>query len=232
MLGKLDRLDMRLLACLQEDNLQTADALAEKVGRSPSAVARRLRRLRATGAVAADVALVSEEAAGYPLSAIVHLQLERHAQQEVDCCGAGWPPARTSSSASTLPGPSTYCCSSSPPTWRPITPSPRGCWNSPRSAASRPASSSGVSRRRSRCRWRASEEADIAPRHGAERQRHPDHRRGAQRARLRLYLAERGLKVTMLETRSVVGGAAVTEEFHPGFRNSTAATRSACSTRR
>src|ERR1044072_6876402 len=36
------------------------------------------------------------------------------------------------------------------------------------------------------------------------------------------YLAERGLKVTMLEARSVVGGAAVTEEFHPGFRNSTA----------
>src|SRR5690349_24097273 len=36
------------------------------------------------------------------------------------------------------------------------------------------------------------------------------------------YLAQRGLKVTMLESRSVVGGAAVTEEFHPGFRNSTA----------
>ncbi|HEY0411614.1 MAG TPA: NAD(P)/FAD-dependent oxidoreductase [Allosphingosinicella sp.] len=36
------------------------------------------------------------------------------------------------------------------------------------------------------------------------------------------YLAAKGLKVTMLERRSVVGGAAVTEEFHPGFRNSTA----------
>src|ERR671921_890357 len=36
------------------------------------------------------------------------------------------------------------------------------------------------------------------------------------------YLAARGLKVTMLESRSVVGGAAVTEEFAPGFRNSTA----------
>ena len=36
------------------------------------------------------------------------------------------------------------------------------------------------------------------------------------------YLAARGLKVTMLEARGVVGGAAVTEEFHPGFRNSTA----------
>ncbi len=36
------------------------------------------------------------------------------------------------------------------------------------------------------------------------------------------YLAAAGLKVTMLERRGVVGGAAVTEEFHPGFRNSAA----------
>ena len=37
------------------------------------------------------------------------------------------------------------------------------------------------------------------------------------------YLAGAGLKVTVLEQRSVVGGAAVTEEFYPGFRNSVAA---------
>jgi phytoene dehydrogenase-like protein len=36
------------------------------------------------------------------------------------------------------------------------------------------------------------------------------------------YLARGGLKVRVLERRAVVGGAAVTEEFHPGFRNSTA----------
>ena len=37
------------------------------------------------------------------------------------------------------------------------------------------------------------------------------------------YLAMTGLKVTVLERRAQVGGAAVTEEFHPGFRNSVAA---------
>ena len=37
------------------------------------------------------------------------------------------------------------------------------------------------------------------------------------------YLRPAGLKVTVLERREVVGGAAVTEEFHPGFRNSVAA---------
>ena len=37
------------------------------------------------------------------------------------------------------------------------------------------------------------------------------------------YLAMAGLSVKVLERRHVVGGAAVTEEFHPGFRNSVAA---------
>jgi len=37
------------------------------------------------------------------------------------------------------------------------------------------------------------------------------------------YLAMNGLRVRVVERRKVVGGAAVTEEFHPGFRNSVAA---------
>ncbi|MEQ1804117.1 MAG: NAD(P)/FAD-dependent oxidoreductase [Burkholderiaceae bacterium] len=36
------------------------------------------------------------------------------------------------------------------------------------------------------------------------------------------YLARAGFDVTLIERRGVVGGAAVTEEFHPGFRNSVA----------
>src|SRR6201747_474518 len=36
-------------------------------------------------------------------------------------------------------------------------------------------------------------------------------------------LARAGLRVKVVERRKVVGGAAVTEEFHPGFRNSVAA---------
>jgi phytoene dehydrogenase-like protein len=37
------------------------------------------------------------------------------------------------------------------------------------------------------------------------------------------YLAHAGLRVKVVERRKVVGGAAVTEEFYPGFRNSVAA---------
>ena len=36
------------------------------------------------------------------------------------------------------------------------------------------------------------------------------------------YLATKGLKVHVYEKRSIVGGAAITEEFHPGFKNSVA----------
>ena len=36
------------------------------------------------------------------------------------------------------------------------------------------------------------------------------------------YLARAGLRVAVFERRGMVGGAAVTEEFHPGFRNSAA----------
>jgi Lrp/AsnC family leucine-responsive transcriptional regulator len=75
---------LQLLACLQESNLQTADMLAEQVARSPSAIARRLRRLRTSGAVAADVSVVAEDAAGLPLTAVVHIQFEHHATHEAE----------------------------------------------------------------------------------------------------------------------------------------------------
>jgi phytoene dehydrogenase-like protein len=44
----------------------------------------------------------------------------------------------------------------------------------------------------------------------------------AQWAGLRLSLDRAGLKVTIREAGPVVGGAAVAEEFHLGFRNPTA----------
>ena len=37
------------------------------------------------------------------------------------------------------------------------------------------------------------------------------------------YLAAAGYKVRVLERRPVLGGAAITEEFFPGYRNSAAA---------
>jgi Lrp/AsnC family transcriptional regulator, leucine-responsive regulatory protein len=78
----LDRTDLQLLAELQESNLHTTDDLAARVGRSPSIVARRLRRLRSTGAISAEVAVLSDAAARNPMFALVQVQLERHSPGE------------------------------------------------------------------------------------------------------------------------------------------------------
>ena len=74
-----DSFDLKLLNALQEDADRTAEQLAELVALSPSAIARRLRRLREVGAIARTVAIPSAELAGKRLRALVSLQLQDHA---------------------------------------------------------------------------------------------------------------------------------------------------------
>jgi Lrp/AsnC family leucine-responsive transcriptional regulator len=78
-----DATDLRLLMALQQDASRTADALAAEVGLSPSAIARRIRRLRETGIIDRDVAVLSDQAARY-LSVFVDVQLDRHLLSEVE----------------------------------------------------------------------------------------------------------------------------------------------------
>ena len=77
----LDQFDLQLLNLLQRDDSGTADQLARQVPLSPSAIARRLRRLRATGIIARTIALLSPELTSRRLRAIVHVQLSEHADQ-------------------------------------------------------------------------------------------------------------------------------------------------------
>jgi Lrp/AsnC family transcriptional regulator, leucine-responsive regulatory protein len=75
----LDRFDIALLNQVQRDDGQTADALAERVPLSPSAIARRLRRLRGAGVIARTIALLSPRLTERRLRAIVLIQLSEHA---------------------------------------------------------------------------------------------------------------------------------------------------------
>ncbi|MEP9403280.1 Lrp/AsnC family transcriptional regulator [Sphingomonas sp. VNH70] len=79
----LDRYDRELLDCLQRDALRTAEDLARDVALSPSAITRRVRRLREDGTIVADVAIVSDRVGSF-LSALVDVQLDRHALPHVD----------------------------------------------------------------------------------------------------------------------------------------------------
>jgi Lrp/AsnC family transcriptional regulator, leucine-responsive regulatory protein len=75
----LDRFDIALLNVVQRDDGQTAEALAEAIPLSPSAIARRLRRLRADGIIARTIALLSPRLVDRRLRAIVLIQLSEHA---------------------------------------------------------------------------------------------------------------------------------------------------------
>jgi DNA-binding Lrp family transcriptional regulator len=75
----LDRFDLALLNRVQQEDGRTADSLAEDVPLSPSAIARRLRRLRADGWIARTVALLSPKLTQRRLRALILIQLSEHA---------------------------------------------------------------------------------------------------------------------------------------------------------
>jgi Lrp/AsnC family leucine-responsive transcriptional regulator len=77
----LDRFDLQLLNLVQKDDSRTAEQLAERVPLSPSAIARRLRRLRAGGWIARTVALLAPRLTSRRLRALVLVQLAEHADQ-------------------------------------------------------------------------------------------------------------------------------------------------------
>jgi len=75
----LDSFDLALLNLVQRDDSRTADQLAERVPLSPSAIARRLRRLRSEGWIARTIALVADRLAERRLRALVFIELAEHA---------------------------------------------------------------------------------------------------------------------------------------------------------
>ena len=72
----LDEFDLKLLDAVQGNNRLTTAQLAEQVCLSPSAVQRRLHRLRERKVIEAEVAIVSPEALGQSLTAIVEVTLD------------------------------------------------------------------------------------------------------------------------------------------------------------
>ncbi|MDC7701343.1 Lrp/AsnC family transcriptional regulator [Vogesella indigofera] len=80
----LDAYDRKLLALLQEDARQTHDQLAEAVNLSPTAVTRRLKRLRSEGIIQREVALVDPALFGRTLRLVVNVMLQRAQAPLVD----------------------------------------------------------------------------------------------------------------------------------------------------
>ncbi|MEN5115108.1 Lrp/AsnC family transcriptional regulator [Brevundimonas diminuta] len=72
----LDDFDRRLLNLVQDNAEQTAEALAALVPLSPSAIQRRLRRLREQGVISRTIAVADPRRVGRPTFFVVGLHIE------------------------------------------------------------------------------------------------------------------------------------------------------------
>jgi Lrp/AsnC family transcriptional regulator, leucine-responsive regulatory protein len=79
----IDQLDGRLLLQLQHDSRQSNQQLADSLGMSTSACWRRVASLEAAGVIARYTAMVDREKAGFSMSAILHVSLDRHDEKFV-----------------------------------------------------------------------------------------------------------------------------------------------------
>lgn len=77
----LDQFDLKLLEQIQQNNRLTAEELGQKVCLSASAVHRRLRRLRENEIIEREVAIVSPQAVGRIVAAIIEVTLDADGPQ-------------------------------------------------------------------------------------------------------------------------------------------------------
>ena len=77
-LYKPDRLDRRILTELQQDGGLTNQALAERVGLSPSPCLRRVKALEDAGIINRRVTLLDRKKLGLSLTALIQISMDRH----------------------------------------------------------------------------------------------------------------------------------------------------------
>ena len=79
----LDTFDAQILSELQRNARLTAREIAGRIGLSPAACQKRMKRLRASGVIEAEVAIVAPEALGLSVMAIVHVRVARDGREEL-----------------------------------------------------------------------------------------------------------------------------------------------------
>ena len=81
---ELDKLDIAILDELQADGRVTSAELADRVGLSPSAALRRIRRLEDVGVIDRYVMLIDPVAIGRTVSVFVEISLDSQAEELLD----------------------------------------------------------------------------------------------------------------------------------------------------
>ncbi|WP_417453973.1 Lrp/AsnC family transcriptional regulator [Kiloniella sp.] len=80
----MDNVDKRILEELQLDARTPIALLSEKANASTASVQRRLKRLRESGVIQSENAIVDPEAVGYEVTAVISVDLERDRIDETD----------------------------------------------------------------------------------------------------------------------------------------------------
>lgn len=80
----IDPIDRRILAIVQHDADQSADAIGEQVFLSPSAVQRRLARLKKDGVIERVTAVIDPKAVDLKMTVLVEIELETERRDAVE----------------------------------------------------------------------------------------------------------------------------------------------------
>ena len=80
----MDEKDHEILALVQSDARLTAESLGHSVGLSAPAVQKRLKRLRETGVIEKEIAVLSPSKLGREMTVIVEVVLERESRMHLD----------------------------------------------------------------------------------------------------------------------------------------------------
>lgn len=80
----MDDKDLEILRLVQANARLTADAISQDVGLSPPAIQKRLGKLRASGVIEREIAVLSPAKLGRALTIIVEVILERESRAQLD----------------------------------------------------------------------------------------------------------------------------------------------------
>ncbi|MFY0620743.1 MAG: Lrp/AsnC family transcriptional regulator [Pelagimonas sp.] len=80
----MDDKDLEILHLVQRNSRLTADSLSAEVGLSPAAVQKRLQKLRATGVIEKEIAVLSPSKLGRDMTILVEVTLEKESRAHLD----------------------------------------------------------------------------------------------------------------------------------------------------
>jgi len=80
----IDSFDVSILNCLQKNVRMTSEEMAKSVGLSATACQRRVKRLRQSGAIQAEIAVISPDVVGGRVTMIVQVALRRGGADIID----------------------------------------------------------------------------------------------------------------------------------------------------